>query len=138
MRLVIDTNVVASGIFFGGKPRELLNLLFQRKVEVYASPDIIAEYQETFDYLVNKYPNRLVNTPVSQIALACRIIEPTSDIHVCRDPDDDKFISCAVDGRCIYVVSGDKDLLVLEEYKGIEIITVADFFKRLLDFENTQ
>ena len=53
-----------------------------------------------------------------------------SDIHVCRDPDDDKFISCAVDGKCIYIVSGDNDLLAMEAFDGIEIITVADFLKR--------
>lgn len=49
---------------------------------------------------------------------------------MCRDPDDDKFTSCAVDGKCIYIVSGDNDLLVLKDYEGIEIITVAQFFER--------
>jgi len=58
-----------------------------------------------------------------------RIVADTN-IHVCRDPDDDKFISCAVDGKCVYIVSGDNDLLVLKDYEGIEIITVAQFFER--------
>lgn len=44
MRIVIDTNVVASAIFFGGKPRELLELLMRRQVDAYASPEIISEY----------------------------------------------------------------------------------------------
>ena len=49
---------------------------------------------------------------------------------MCRDPDDDKFISCAVDEKCLYIVSADNDLLVLKDYKGIEIITVVKFFER--------
>ena len=51
-------------------------------------------------------------------------------IHVSRDPDDDKFISCAVDGKCLYIVSGDGDLLSIVSYADIEILTVADFLNR--------
>ena len=50
-----------------------------------------------------------------------------------RDPDDDKFISCAVDGKCFYIVSGDNDLLSVGNYGNIEILTVADFLRRLED-----
>jgi len=130
MKIVIDTNVIASGVFFGGKPRKLLELLFQHKIDAYVSPEILQEYQETFEYLKNKYPNHPVNVPVTQIALSCKIIEPVSDIHVCRDPDDDKFISCAVDGKCLYIVSGDKDLLSIGQFDTVEMVTVSDFFKR--------
>ena len=59
--------------------------------------------------------------PLTQIISACQVIERKSNVKVCRDPDDDKFISCAVDAKCFYIVSGDKDLLTLEEYEGIEI-----------------
>ncbi len=60
------------------------------------------------------------------------IIDSTSEISVCRDPDD-KFIGCAVDGKAVFIVSGDKDLLSLESYKDIEIITAADFCSRYLN-----
>ena len=130
MKIVIDTIVIASAVFFGGKPRQLLELLFQRKVDAYASPEILLEYQETFDYLIEKYPGKHVTVPMAQIARACIVIEPVTDIHVSRDPDDDKFISCAVDGKCMYIVSGDKDLLSVGQYEDIEIVSVADFFKK--------
>jgi predicted nucleic acid-binding protein len=55
-------------------------------------------------------------------------IEPSSEIKLCRDPDDDKFLECAVDGFCTYIVSGDKDLLVLQNYGDIKIVKVRDFF----------
>ena len=46
-----------------------------------------------------------------------------------EDPDDNKFISCAIDGQCYYIVSGDKDLLTLKEYSDVKIVTVAEFFE---------
>ena len=119
MRIVIDTNVVASAIFFGGKPRELLELLMRRQVDAYASPEIIREYQETCDELISRYPVKPVLLPLNQIIAACRLIKTRSKISVCRDPEDDKFIECAVDANCIYIVSGDKDLLSVKEYEGI-------------------
>ena len=88
MRIVVDTNVIASAVYFGGKPYDLLKLIMEEKVSAIASKEIVDEYE-------------------------------------------DKFISCAVDGRCIYIVSGDNDLLSLKDYDGIEIITVAQFFERL-------
>ena len=53
-------------------------------------------------------------------------------INVCRDPDDNKFIACAVDAKAIYIVSGDKDLLSVENYDEIEIVTARDFYERYL------
>lgn len=58
--------------------------------------------------------------------------EITSHIRVCRDPDDDKFIACALDARAIYVVSGDNDLLDIGSYGNVEVITAAEFCARHL------
>lgn len=131
MKIVIDTNVIASAIFFGGKPRELVQKLMLKEFEAFATKEIAEEYQETVEYLLNKYPNKAISVPLTQIIGACQIIETKSDVKVCRDPDDDKFIECAVDAKCIYIVSGDKDLLSMESYKDIEIVTVAEFLSRL-------
>lgn len=60
------------------------------------------------------------------------MIEPKTHIEVSRDPDDDKFIECAKDAGALYIVSGDKDLLVIEEYDGIQIITAKEFCDRYL------
>jgi predicted nucleic acid-binding protein len=50
---------------------------------------------------------------------------------VARDPEDDKLLACAVEGRADYLVSGDKDLLVLQEYAGVQVISPAQFVKIL-------
>ncbi|MBM6988172.1 MAG: putative toxin-antitoxin system toxin component, PIN family [Olsenella umbonata] len=63
---------------------------------------------------------------------ALSFIRPQSKVEVCRDPDDDKFLGCAIDARAIHIVSGDKDLLTIGEYSGIEIVTAAEFCERYL------
>jgi len=127
MRVVIDTNVVASAIFFGGRPRQLLEHLMKRDLEAFATNEIIMEYQETCDELCSRYPNKPLQLPLKQVIDACKIIEPNSVIRICRDADDDKFIECAVDASCFYIVSGDKDLLSIRQFQNITIMTVAEF-----------
>ena len=60
------------------------------------------------------------------------LIESHSEVHLSRDPDDDKFIACASDAKALYIVSGDKDLLVLKRYQDIEIITAKEFCERYM------
>ncbi len=60
------------------------------------------------------------------------MIIPDKTFEVCRDPDDNKFIDCAYAGRCIYIVTGDKDLLDIHNFKEIEIITAAEFCDKYL------
>lgn len=131
MRIVIDTNVLASAIFFGGKPYQLLRHIMEERVDVVASKDIVDEYEEIVLRLKQKYPAISTRVPLYDILAKLEIIRVTTDIHISRDPDDDKFIACAVDGKCIYIVSGDSDLLSIEKYGDIEIFTVADFLNRI-------
>ncbi len=131
MRIVVDTNVIASAVYFGGKPYDLLKLIMEEKVSAIASKEIVDEYEDILARLQHKFPKLSKSIPFHEIVGKLTVINVSSDIHICRDSDDDKFISCAVDGRCIYIVSGDNDLLSLKDYDGIEIITVAQFFERL-------
>ena len=130
MRIVIDTNVIASAIYFGGKPFVLLQRVMEDKVDVLASKEIVDEYEEIILRLQNKYPALNIKIPFQTLLSKFAIIHASSNIHVCRDPDDDKFISCALDGKCLYIVSGDDDLLSIGSYEGIEILTVRAFLDR--------
>ena len=60
------------------------------------------------------------------------IIEPVTHVEICRDPDDNKFLECAKDSHALYIVSGDKDLLVIEKYENIQIVTAKTFFEKYL------
>ena len=128
MKIVIDTNLVISAMFFGGKPRKLIDLLREGVFDAYASDSIITEYRESADDFVSKYDKPVV-MPLSEIVAKLNQIEVTTEVHVCRDPDDDKFIGCAIDSKSKYIVSGDKDLLAVGKHENVEIVTVADFLR---------
>ena len=132
MRIVIDTNVLISGIFFGGPPRRVLEAVVERRIDAWASTDIVSEYHRVIQEMLESRQGRLRVDLLSPIVAQMHLIEPHSDVHVSCDKDDDKFLSCAVDAKCLYVVSGDKDLLILGSYGAVEIITAREFCERHL------
>lgn len=73
--------------------------------------------------------NRAILSPLIK---SMEIIEPTTQVEICRDPDDNKFLGCARDSHALYIVSGDKDLLVIKEYENIQIVTAKNFCERYL------
>ena len=132
MKIVIDTNLVASAIYFGGKPEKLIDLLINQRFDAYTNGAIIEEYGATVEKLKKDYPDKAEKFALPDIVAKMHQIDATTEVHVCRDPDDDKFIGCALDSKSKYIVSGDKDLLSIEKFKDVEIITVAEFFSRYM------
>ena len=130
MRIVIDTNVLVSGVFFGGFPRKILSSVVSQKITACATAEIINEYEEIVQEMIERkqgHINRAILTPLIN---AMEIIEPITHVEICRDPDDNKFLECAKDSHALYIVSGDKDLLVIEEYENIQIMTAKDFYEK--------
>ena len=132
MKIVIDTNVVISGTFFGGLPRRIIEAVAERKLRASASVEIVEEYNEIVQEMIDRKQGTLRRNLLDPFLIQLEMIEPVTDVKVCRDPDDDKFIECAVDAKAVYIVSGDKDLLVIKEYQGIEIVTAAEFCEKYL------
>ncbi|MBO5564774.1 MAG: putative toxin-antitoxin system toxin component, PIN family [Lachnospiraceae bacterium] len=132
MKIVIDTNVVIQGVFFGSAPRRVISAVVNRQIEAVASPEIIEEYQEIVDEMIDRKQGKLERSLLAPFISELELIEPVSEIVECRDPDDDKFISCAVDAKAAIIVSGDKDLLTIGTYEGVEIMTAYDFCKKYL------
>ena len=132
MRIVVDTNVLISGIFFGGFPRRILTSIINKQLTACATTEIINEYEEIVEEMIDRKQGHLNKTILAPLIQTMEIIEPVSHIEVCRDPDDDKFLECAKDSHAIYVVSGDKDLLVIEKYENIQIVTAKDFCEKYL------
>ena len=130
MKIVIDTNLVASGIYFGGKPQMLLQSAIKGDFDVFVSKEITDEYKEIVERLSQKYPSKLEKLPLDLFVESCKTVVPKRKIDVCRDSDDNKFLECALESKSLYVVSGDDDLLSLKQFEDVEIITVAEFLKR--------
>ena len=130
MRIVIDTNMLVSGVFFGGFPRKILSAVVSRKITACATAEIINEYEEIVQEMIDRKQGHIDKAILTPLINAMEIIEPITHVEICRDPDDDKFLGCAKDSHALYIVSGDKDLLVMEEYENIQIMTAKDFYEK--------
>lgn len=134
MKIVIDTNVLISGVFFGGNPEKVLRAAVNRQdVTACVTPEIADEYQEIVREMINRKQGHLNKDILAPLIGAMEFVVPVSKVEVCRDPDDDKFLACALDAVAYYIVSGDADLLVIENFENIKIITAKDFCERFLD-----
>ena len=132
MRIVVDTYVLISGVFFGGFPRKILRASVEGRIRACASMEILNEYQEIIREMVQRKQGNIDVSILNPLIRSMEIVEPTSKIEICRDPDDDKFINCARDAQAMYIVSGDKDLLVIQEFENISIVTAKEFYERYL------
>ena len=130
MRIVIDTNVLISGVFFGGFPREILRAVVCQKITACATTEIINEYEEIVQEMIGRKQGHINRTILSPLIKTMEIIEPVTHVEICRDPDDNKFLECAKDSHALYIVSGDKDLLVIEQFENIQIVTAKDFCEK--------
>lgn len=128
MKVVIDTNVFVSGIFFTGPPSRILEAWRDERVRVVISPDIIEEYRRVVDVLMTQFPSIEIDRILELLADNSEIVSPESlPGAVCEDPDDDKFLSCALKGGASVIISGDKHLLKVSGYKGLQIISPRKF-----------
>ena len=132
MKIVIDTNVVISGTFFGGYPGRVVEAVAENKIKACASASITEEYNEIVKEIIDRKQGKLKKDLLDLFIANLEIIEPTTEVQVSRDPDDDKFIECAIDAKALFIVSGDQDLLDIGKYNGVEIITAAEFCRKYL------
>ena len=133
MKVVLDTNVFVSGIFFSGPPATILEAWQDGKIELALSLDILAEYERVANDLASQYPNIAPAPFLLLIACDAELVDcPPLQEQVCADPDDDKFLACALATGSKHVVSGDKLLLKTSGYRGISVSRPRDFVDRYL------
>ena len=133
MRAVLDTNVVMSAIFFGGDPRVIVRAAISRRIELVATKAVLAEYREVAGRLAELYPEVTYRRSLAILESHLTLVRPASlSGTVCRDPDDDALLACALGGKAKVICSGDTDLLVLDGYRGLEIMKPHTFKERYL------
>ena len=132
MRVVVDTNVFVSGVFFGGPPGDVLSAWRDGLIEVLVSREIVEEYVRVGDRLSRQFPGVDLGPALDLVAGAAKLVlaQPLPEA-VCRDADDDKFLACAVAGDAKYVVSGDRDLLAVSSWQGVTVVRPRDLVDRL-------
>jgi putative PIN family toxin of toxin-antitoxin system len=134
MRLVIDTNLLVSGIIAAGLPRQLLEAARSGEFELCTSEVLLAELQSVLARA--KFANRLAGlTPegiVADLRKLAVVVAPTSVPRVVpTDPVDEHVLAAALAGAADLIASGDRrDLLPLGSYAGIAIITAREAIER--------
>lgn len=137
MRFLLDTNVLVSALIWGGKPLTLLELASAPQHQIYSSPALLDELRNTLSYPRLKAHilkrGLTANALYDQFALIVYTqASPALATPVCRDPDDDAVLACAIAAQVDWIVSGDQDLLVLKQFEGIPIVTAAQALEQAL------
>jgi putative PIN family toxin of toxin-antitoxin system len=134
MKIVLDTNVFISGVFFNGPPYQILKAWREGRIRMLISDQIFVEYQRVGELLSNDYPNVDLGPFLELMAINTEFVIPKKlQNPVCEDPDDDKFIACAIAGKSKIIISGDKHLLKVSGYKGIKVLKPRKFVDENLD-----
>jgi putative PIN family toxin of toxin-antitoxin system len=133
MRIVLDTNVFISGIFFTGPPFQILKAWRDGRVQLLVSPAILDEYQRIGAELALRFRDVDVRPFLDLLTIQAEIVlAPALPSVIHDDPSDDKFIEAALAGKAPYIISGDKHLLKLSVFQGIHILKPRDFVQRYL------
>lgn len=130
MRLVLDTNVVASAMLWGGNPKRLLQAKREKRVELFTSVAMLAELT---DVLARpKFEKKIaasmlsVDQLVDGYAELTQLVRPTPTPRIVADPDDDVVIGTTLAARADLLVTGDRGLLDVGAYLGVRIVSVAE------------
>ncbi len=131
MRIVADTNIYISALFWRGNPHRLIHLCYEGKAKLVISRQIIEELERillTDEKFKMEREDVALNTEI--ILSNAELVESNFILNVIKeDPADDRILECAVEGEADYLVSGNKHLLDIKEFQGIKILTA----KQMLD-----
>lgn len=138
VRVVLDTNIFVSALLIpDSPPARILELILEAKLRLVISPGIIKELGSVFAYPKLKKSMQKHGITDEEVAeaihdiLSIATITSGSEIAqgACLDPADDMVLSCALEGRADFIISGDQDLIELEFYEEVKIVTPAKFLQ---------
>ena len=133
MRVILDTNVFVSGVFFSGPPFEILDAWRHGRLILVVSPEILAEYERVGQELAGEFPAVDIAPIMEFLAYKGEVVSaPELSEQICSDPDDDKFLACALASKTTVISSGDKALLRTSGYAGIEVLSPREFVNKYL------
>jgi uncharacterized protein len=132
VRIVCDTNVLVSGILFGGHARQILLLASRGKITNFISDDILHEAKKVLLRPKFKLSPQQVIAIIALFRDTFELVYPAQQHKVIQsDPDDDRFLDAAVEAQVEIIVSGDKHLRSLGLWRGIRMLSPAEFVKEI-------
>lgn len=130
MRVVLDTNVIVSALSHGGKPREILALTRKGEIELIISPFILDELSHVLKRKFLWSPER-TQEAVANLLLYATVADSIPTLAVVDDDADNRVLECALAGGASIIVTGDHDLLRLNEFRKIQILKPSEFLEFL-------
>lgn len=136
MKITVDTNILISATFWYGDSFEIIDRAENKEFELVLSPAIVQEYEEVLEYeeiqeKISK-KNLTMKQTVEKIKAMSTLVNPSETVNeVIADPDDNAVLECGSEGNVKYIVTNDKHLLKLKEFKGIKIITPHNFLQEI-------
>ncbi len=129
VRVTVDTNVIVSGLLFGGVPFKVIQAGLARRFTWVLSPPLITEIERVLGSKKFGLIHHEVEALVEPIFSQADVVVPTQSIDIIkRCSADNRVLECAVEGRCVAIVTGDhRDLLSLGQFRSIEIMSPRVF-----------
>lgn len=128
---MFDTNVLVSAFLLAqSKPRQALDRAFQQGSVLLSFPSLAELYEVLGREKFRRYiTEEDVRTLLAALTRDAQWVEVDLQITICHDPKDNKFLELAVSGQATHIVTGDSDLLVLNRFQGIQIVTPSAFLQ---------
>lgn len=138
IKVVLDTNVLISAFLWQKDAKEIFNLAKENKIQICVTKEILDEFYRVLHYpkfssrlkLIGESPEEIINEFLEIVKLFPS--KRFKTVIIKEDPSDDKFLSAALSSGALFLISGDKHLLCLREFKGISFISPGEFLKEYL------
>jgi putative PIN family toxin of toxin-antitoxin system len=128
---VFDTNILFSATGWRGNPFQCVERARAGGLRVFTCPELMEEPAEKLGARLHFSADQVAETLADYLGFLRVIQIPKALTAVCRDPEDNMVLECALEGHAQYIVSGDKDLLELRAFRGIRIVRAGEFLELL-------
>jgi len=127
MRILLDTNVLVSAILYGEQPRQILRFVLSGKAVGITSEVLVNELVEVlrFKFGVGQGTLVLLEKLMTENFV---VVEPVETVRILHDEADNRVLEAALAGKCDFIITGDKELLCLDECDVVKIISASEVF----------
>jgi putative PIN family toxin of toxin-antitoxin system len=131
-KATLDTNVLISALGWIGNPKQVFDKIVDKEIELIISDEQFNELSQALEYPKFQFTKEQKDRFKSLILEIATFVKPIEKIDVIKkDPDDNAILECAIAGKADYIVTGDSDLLGLNKFRGIKILTAKKFVEEM-------
>jgi putative PIN family toxin of toxin-antitoxin system len=130
MTVVLDSNVVLSAFLYGGRPKQIFQMVLSGSIQLASSEALLNEIRGVLQRPTFGLNKQFIQTMLSEYSGVAKWKEPAEHFSIVQDdPNDNQFIDCAVAAKADYLITGDKHLLKLAAFRVVKIISVDGFLE---------